>query len=482
VSWSPEDRAELDRREIAPAEAERQLELLRHPPPPALLVRPATVGDGIERLTATRVATLLELGDSARRSGRLTKFVPASGAATRMFRALVAVRERLPGATLEALRARAGSGDADALDTAEFVAALPRLALARPLAARLGLTVAGLIESSRQAPLDSLFDRLLLPDGLDALGLPKALLPFHARGQGTVTAFEEHLDEGLGYVADRAGRARFAFTVPPGARAQFEERLAFWRERQPASPVDVDFSEQSPATDTLALDADGAPARTGDGRLLFRPSGHGALLPNLEATGGDLALVKNIDNILPAARHTEIARARLILVGRLVELELTSPRTRPLRVCGVVANRGEPGGGPFWVSRSVGGSVGGVKGDAEDEPTLQIVESSQLASDDPAQAAIWRASTHFNPVDLAVSLRDSNGQRFPLARWVDPSSSFVTRKSEGGRELTVLERPGLWNGAMAGWKTVFVELPDWTFAPVKSVLDLARPEHAAESP
>jgi hypothetical protein len=491
VSWSATDLTELERRGISPAEASRQLELLRTPPPPARLARAATVGDGIERPSPERAEELIALGEAARRAGRLTKFVPASGAATRMFQSLVAVRERAPRTTADTLEALASGGDLEAAVALRFVDALPRLALARPLASRLGLSPAGLAERARRDELAPILDALLAPDGLDALRLPKALLPFHLRGDLAVTAFEEQLDEGLAYLASDDGRARFAFTVPPGARAIFEAALARWRQNRSGFEVEVAFSEQSPASDTLALDEDGEPARTAGGALLFRPSGHGALLGNLQATGADLALVKNIDNILPAARHGEIARARLLLVGRLVELERSAPRARPLRVCGMVPNAGEPGGGPFWVLHERHDARRGIGREAEQRspeperdsgPTVsrQIVESSQVALDDPAQAAIWRSSTHFNPVDLVCSLRDQRGDPFELSRFVDAGSSFVARKRDGGRELTVLERPGLWNGAMAGWETRFVELPAWTFAPVKSVLDLARPEHGVD--
>jgi len=209
-------------------------------------------------------------------------------------------------------------------------------------------------------------------------------------------------------------------------------------------------------------------ARTVTGELLLRPAGHGALLGNLAATRGDLVLIKNIDNVLPEVEHAEVARWKLALVGLLVEHERRSPaRRRPLRVCGVVPNTGEPGGGPFWVR------------DASGEARLQIVESSQVDHADPAQEAAWKGSSHFNPVDLAVALRAGDGRAFELERFVDPAAALVSRKSDGGRELVVLERPGLWNGAMAGWETLFVEVPGSSFAPVKSVLDLARPEHAA---
>jgi hypothetical protein len=463
------DLAELAAAGIAPDEARRQLAQLAAPPAPVRLIRPCLAGDGVERLDAARQAELFALGDAARRAGRLLKFVPASGAATRMFRALAAVRLHHPAATAARLRAL-GESDADCADAARFVDAAPRLALVDAWAARLGATPAELCRRLAADPLGPLFASLLDADGFDAARLPKALLPFHRAAEGPRTAFVEQLAEGLAYLRDDGGGARFHFTISPGGEARFARELAAMRARLAGdATLVVGFSEQSRATDTLALDEDGRPARGAGDRLLLRPSGHGALLANLEATGGDLVLIKNIDNVLPAVRHAEIARWKTILAGRLVEQASRRARDdRPLRVVGVVPNTGEPGGGPFWVR----GEDGAAR--------PQIVESSQVDLADQGQRAIWRASTHFNPVDLACALRDRDGRPYRLADFVDPATAFVTRKSEGGRALTVLERPGLWNGAMAGWETLLVEVPGATFAPVKSVLDLARPEHAGE--
>ena len=433
------DRVQLEAAGIPLAEAERQLALLAAPPPRRRLARPATPGDGVERIAPGREGELLERAEAARKEGRLSKFVPASGAATRMFRALF----------LE--------------DEAEAtLAALPATAVGREMLRRAGAD-----------GLDSIVDWLETGPGRAFAALPKALLPFHLEDGAPRTAFAEQLAEGDHYLSPLGDAVRFHFTIPEGDRRRFERELEAARGGHLS--FDVRFSEQLPSTHALALDDDGRPARS-DGRLLLRPSGHGALLANLArhaAEGGDVAFVKNIDNILPAARHAEIARWKLLLAGRLLELDAgRADRSRPLRVCGVVANSGEPGGGPFWVERGKGGAP----------PSLQIVESSEVALDDPGQRAIWNASTHFNPVDLVVALRDASGKPHELQRFVDPAAAFVARKSEGGRALRVYERPGLWNGAMAEWETHFVEVPAWTFAPVKTLLDLARPEHRIDPP
>jgi hypothetical protein len=466
---SSADREQLAAEGIRHEEAERQLALLREPPPPARLVRPCTVGDGIERLSPERQEELLRLGATARRAGRLLKFVPASGAATRMFSTLAAVRRRLPTATAAEWRTLAEAGSADALAVARFVDALPRLALGDAWAAHLGVAPEELQKRLAREPLGTWLAALLDDDGFAAATAPKALLPFHRAPEGPRSAFTEQLHEGLTYLVDDELVARFHFTVAPGAEPAFERELAAARERIGALPrLEVGFSAQARSTHTLALDARGEPAREADGRLLLRPAGHGALLGNLEATGGDLVLIKNIDNVLPAPRHAEIGRWKTILVGRLLELVADSARgAAPARVVGVVPAAGEPGGGPFWLAGDDG------------EHSAQIVEGVQVDLGDSSQAAIWNASTHFNPVDLAVALSDAAGVPYRLAELVDPAASLVAQKSEGGRELTVLERPGLWNGGMAGWETVFVEVPSWTFAPVKTVLDLTRDEHLA---
>jgi hypothetical protein len=299
--------------------------------------------------------------------------------------------------------------------------------------------------------------------------LPKALIPFH-RHPVLRSAFEEQLLDGLRYARSQAGVARTHFTVAPEFRADFERLLAEVTPRvatATANPttVAVDFSEQHPSTDTLAATLDGEPFRTADGALLFRPAGHGALLKNLEALDGDVVVIKNIDNVLPFERGDEAGRWKQLLIGYLVRRHAASGDDRPLRVCGVVRNDGEPGGAPFWVIHKDG------------RRSMQIVEASQVNLDDPAQRRIFQSSTHFNPVDIVCALRARDGRPFDLEAFVDPSAVFLSTKSYEGRDLVALERPGLWNGAMAWWNTIFVEVPASTFAPVKTVFDLLRPEH-----
>jgi hypothetical protein len=416
-TFSSEDSARIEAQGLTAPEVERQAALLRDPPPAVTLVRPCTISDGVVRIAQNEHPELLALADEAARAGRLSKFVPASGAASRMF------------AFLEA-------GSPDHEDARRF-------------------------EENRH--------RFAFPaDEAGALAaLPKGLLPFH-RYEGTCrTPFEEHLVEAAATVRDANGICRLHVTVSPDHRAAFAAALEKARPRLEEAAhgrFDVRFSEQSPSTDTVALDESGHLFRDAEGRILFRPGGHGALLKNLQESGGDVVLVKNIDNVVPDHLRAPTILWKRLLSGLLVQIERTGRRDRPLRVAGVVRNEGEPGGGPFWAAGPGGES-------------RQIVESAQVNLADPGQAAIWGGATHFNPVDLACSIRDASGRPFDLSRFVDERAVFVARKTHEGRALLALERPGLWNGAMAHWETVFVEVPRETFAPVKTILDLLRPEH-----
>jgi hypothetical protein len=499
------DRAQLAGRGIPPHEAERQLALLRAPRQPTRVHRPCCPGDGIRRLAEEEQAERLARWEEAAAAGRISKLVPASGAASRMFKPLLGALE--------------GQASAES-DT--FFAQLDRFPFAADLAAALerrGHDLATLRASGRLEDRQAILRALLTPEGLDYLSLPKGLIPFHRTPDGARTPFEEHLVDATFSTRDRDGVCRLHYTVPPGDEQRFRALLAR------AAPAlaerhgvrfEVGFSFQSPATDTLAVDLEGRPFRQEDGTLLLRPGGHGALLGNLEQLGregADLVLIRNIDNVLPQARKARTERWRQLLVGQLAALqsavfrhleglddptpeaieaaaafvttelqaplpasfEEAAPATRarllrerldrPLRVCGVVRNLGEPGGGPFWAEGPDG------------EVTLQIVETAQLDPDDRHQQEQLAAATHFNPTDLVCALRDRHGRPFDLERFVDPSTVFLAEKSHEGRPLRALERPGLWNGAMAGWNTVFVEIADETFAPVKTVLDLLRPEH-----
>ena len=500
VRLGPADLEQLAAVGISRDEAERQLALLTEPPSPPRLERSCRVGDGVTRLEPELQEKLAERGRQAAAAGRVEKFVPASGAASRMFEAL--------------LRDLDSGGPA----LAELSGSLERLPFADDLRAAMAEAGHDLERSVEAGDHATIVRHLLETPGLGYRTLPKGLIRFHGYPEGARTAFDEHLVEAASYTRDRDGLCRLHFTVSADHRQAFESRLERLRaplgERYDAR-FDVGFSIQSPATDTLAIDADGRPFRLDDGRLLLRPGGHGALIANLDRLGADVVLIKNIDNIVPEASHDLIAHWKHLLTGCLASLQerafgilerleadasadraldegveflkgdlgselpadlgarpaaarrayLIERLDRPLRVCGVVRNEGEPGGGPFWVA--------GADGVA----TPQIVERAQIDAGDPSQVAIFESGTHFNPVDLACGVRDRRGRQYDLERFVDPEAVFIAQKSRDGRSLFALERPGLWNGAMARWNTLFVEVPAATFAPVKTVFDLLRPAH-----
>lgn len=506
--FTNDDRRDLAARGIDEREALRHLALMQRPPAFACLVRPCVPGDGIERPDPGALPSLLEAHARAAREGAVSVFVPASGAATRMFKDLLAALGA--GGPLEPGAVRAAAArEPWARAVADFVDALPRFAFHDALAAALAGRGDTLPELRARGPWRRLLETLLEPAGLDYATLPKGLLEFHRGPDGPRTAFAEHLAEAAALARDGGGRCRAHFTVSPEHRARFESLLARIGPAlagRAGVSFEVAFSEQHPDTDTLAGDPGGGPFRDAAGRLLFRPAGHGALLRNLEETGGDLVFVKNVDNVAAEPLRPETLVWSRALVGLAAELRervaglrerladardaeaeehtrafvrerfgrddapagraaLAGWLDRPLRVCGMVRNTGEPGGGPFWVR------------DARGRVTRQIVESAQVDARSAEQAAILARATHFNPVFFACALRDHAGRPHRLADYVDEGSVIVTRKSASGRELLALERPGLWNGAMADWLTVFVEVPLAVFNPVKTVLDLLRPEH-----
>jgi hypothetical protein len=467
--------------------------------------RPCRVDDGVVRLEEADQAAYVARAGAAASVGRVTKLVPASGAASRMFQTLLAAHHR----DLTRLDP-ADPVDADVLRLEAEGRALP---FAAALAER-GIEFGG--PWSGETRVRAL-DLLLNDDALGYAAMPKGLLPFHLYPDGARTPLAEHVIEAVRYARTAAGRCGLHVTISEEHRDRFDA----WLEAEfPKAETDLDtridiaFSSQSPSTDTIALDEDGGPFRRDDGSILFRPGGHGSLVHNLNALDGDIVVVKNIDNVVRERDLPTLVHWKQVLIGCAVEIQAqvhrrlrvleSSPGAddlaelasflettlgergavdelsrgadafvqfarerldRPLRVCGVVPNDGEPGGGPFWV-RSADGRI-----------SRQVVESSQIDVSDAEQRAHLEAATHFNPVDLVCALTDVDGLRYDLTRFVDPDTAFISEKSEGKRSLRALELPGLWNGAMAGWTTLFVEVPSVTFAPVKTVFDLLRPAH-----
>lgn len=517
VTFSEQDRSQIRSHGLDEAQILAQLESFLHPPSPIELVRPCTVGDGIKRLSPSEAREMAKIQVREAGKGRCMKFVPASGSASRMFSGLIALRKE--GITsLEEVQRSARRGDSNALQVLEFLESLERFPFYGELAAVMARAWGDPVTLLGQGRIGEFLEALLGPNGMGYEDLPKALVAFHRYGEEVRTSLEEHLLEAAGYVADARGCCKLHFTVSPvhlerfrgilkQAKSKYQEKLGV--------SFQIQVSVQDPSTDTLALDMENRPFRDKEGRLVFRPGGHGALLRNLQKTQGDIVFIKNIDNVPHGRFLEEIIFWKRVLGGCLLklqeeiyhvtnllehpspdersikmgmelaqeELHLPMPSRkdlgsrveasfrlrqwldRPLRVCGMVENRGEPGGGPFWVKTPTGGSE------------IQIVESVEVDLSDETQKAIWLSSTHFNPVDMVCGLRNAHGRPYELSVFADASRVLITKKSSGGRELKALEHPGLWNGGMARWNTVLVELPLATFQPVKTVNDLLRPGH-----
>lgn len=523
IVFTDKDRQELAVRGITEEQILAQIEIFKGGIPPAKLIKPCTVGDGITVISKAEKNRLIELCQGAAASGRTMKFVPASGAATRMFHLLLAIMHDYPDLKADRLEKMAEEGNKDIQQFLLFFRDLKKFAFYDSLKAFLekrGSDIERLIDSKQYKKILS---ALLDPEGMNYANLAKGLIKFHKYETDLRTPFEEQLIEAAAYTRDEKRIARLHFTVSPPSDSENDEisYIEYVRkryEKQQGIRFEISYSTQKKSTDTIAVDHDNRPLHDADGALHFRPGGHGALLENLNELRGDIIFIKNIDNVVPDRLKPETYRYKMLLGGFLVNLQnemfgylekLTSgevddallaelfqfaekqlsiviPReiengtqkerveflinrfNRPLRVCGMVKNQGEPGGGPFWVELPA------------DTPSLQIVESSQLDKDDPEQLETWNSSTHFNPVDLVCGVRDFRGEPFDLMAFRDPHGGFISRKSKNGKEVKALELPGLWNGSMAFWNTVFVEVPITTFNPVKTVFDLLRDEHQPE--
>ena len=498
-----EDLIQLSERNITEEQVNQQVAQLKRGTAYVKLVRPATIGDGIIRMTDDQVQKMTEAFEEDREYYQCTKFVPASGAASRMFKDLFTFIEN----------------GVETKFTEVFFAHIHYFAFFEDLDGACkklyGEGVDNLVSAGRKVEV---VKALLLEDGLCYGKLPKALLKFHHYEHFNRLALEEHLVEAARYAASADGTARLHFTVSPEHEQLFKDTVKELIDSYQAKygvHYEIGYSCQKPSTDTVAIDADGNLFREKDGKLLFRPGGHGALIENLNDLAGEIVFIKNIDNIVPETRLETTVTYKKALAGMLIRLQqlsfeylemldegglteddldeimtfakdqlhidipdfvkayepmekidfLYDRLNRPMRICGMVKNEGEPGGGPFWVKNN------------DDEVSLQVVESSQIDHGKEDQEAIFKGATHFNPVDLVCGCWNYKGEAFNLTEYVDPSTGFVSSKSKDGRELKALELPGLWNGAMADWITLFVEVPIETFNPVKTVNDLLKVMH-----
>ncbi len=509
--FTDKDREQFAEMGISPEKAAAQIEIFREGIPPVRLSKAAVVGDGIVRLEPSHRETLRKLYQDALPNKEVIKFTPASGAASRMFKALFGFLEAFqPGQDdLASFLDRK-----EHADVKQFHDRLSHFPFYERVLNRMPEQPA-----DPGARLYAFIREMLSEEGLNYGFYPKGMLPFHNYGGELATPFEEHLWEGAAYACCR-GTSRLHFTISEAHRKLFESEFREVRDRVEAASgcrFEVSYSYQKASTDTLAVTPENEPFRDNQGRLLFRPGGHGALIENLDEQDADLLFIKNIDNVAVRPKLGTLSEWKEILGGYLIELQeeafrfarmleegsldhdlllrmrgfletrlnarfpdsfagyslndqvavLRDKLARPIRVCGMVKNEGEPGGGPFWIK------------DASGNDSLQIVESAQVDLQDPAQYAIFGGATHFNPVDLVCGVRDAFGKKFNLLNFVDSRQGFITGKTFEGRPLKALELPGLWNGAMAFWNTVFVEVPVSTFNPVKTVNDLLKPAHQA---
>ncbi len=510
--FTERDLKQLKNRGINSRDAEKQIEYLRKGFPFMKLAKAATINNGIKKLNEAQVKEFTKIYESSPGLKKL-KFVPASGAATRMFKALFEFDElfRQSGFDGKVLTREAYRHVKECFERIHDFAFYPELEKAVEAT---GTTVD---KALKKNDLHIVLSSLLSSEGMNYGNLPKGILTFHRYGIHTRTAVEEHLVEGSGYAVNKGSEVDLHLTVSPEHKAVFEkllDKVIKSYEEKYQVKYNISYSVQKPSTDTLAFNDKNEPFRESDGSLHFRPGGHGALLENLNDVDADVVFIKNIDNVTHDRNKAGTISYKKTLAGILVHYRdkifnylsilengkedsdtlkeiatfisaelgntinpkilnnkdeavklLFNKLNRPLRICGMVKNEGEPGGGPFWTLEPDGSK------------SLQIVESSQVNMHDPEQAAILNSSTHFNPVDLVCGIRDYKGKKFDLMLYRDPDTGFISKKFKNGKPLKALELPGLWNGSMAHWNTIFVEVPVNTFTPVKTVYDLLRPEH-----
>jgi hypothetical protein len=454
--------------------------------------RNVSIGDGIAQFTEQELQKWATSFNLLAQKKEIVKFVPASGAASRMFKDLY-----------EVLQSNTNILNDKAIF---YLEKIKDFAFFNDLKEAIEKKEGAFEEVLKDKQSKMPFQYLLEEPGLNYGNLPKGLLKFHKYADAARTALEEHLVESAKYAQMAEGICRLHFTVSPDHLEKFNELVAQVKakyEKRFGVNYHITYSIQEPSTDTLAAELDNTPFRVQSGNLLFRPGGHGALIANLNQIYADLVFVKNIDNVITEDKLESTIIYKKALAGYLLHLqeksfeyqgflaesgfelqeivtfaknqlmiqfneenptqeEVLRKLHRPMRICGVVKNVGEPGGGPFWITNRNG------------ETSLQIVESSQIDMKNPEQKAFFASASHFNPVDMFCCYKDVNGKYFELNNYVDPYTGFISEKSYEGRALKAMELPGLWNGAMADWITIFVEVPLSTFNPVKTVFDLLK--------
>ncbi len=497
-SFSQEEITQIESRGSTILQVTKQIEVFEQGFQHTALAKAATIGDGIIQLSSHEVDELIEKFDTQKRYHSIVKFVPASGAASRMFKHLF---EYLKNQT-------------ETSDIVAFMKKIHSFGFTDELNKALDGKLEQLLSKKKY---QIILEALLHESKLNFGQLPKGLIPFHVAKNEIRTAFQEHFAEGVKYASNGENNINIHFTITEEHQEKFDyhlkEFITAFEEKSDAK-FEISYSYQKKSTDTIAVDTSNIPVNKTSGEFLFRPGGHGALIQNLNEIDADIIFIKNIDNVLPDNHKTDTIKYKKVLAAKLIDLQahvfhyieklnignellllkevegfineqmsmnlgddfsdeslkekqetLLRILNRPLRVCGMVKNTGETGGGPFWI-KNLDGTT-----------SLQIVEAAQIDLNDNTQEQIMKSSTHFNPVDLVCATKNYQGESFDLTQYIDTNSYFISEKSFQGKTIKVLEHPGLWNGAMADWNTVFVEVPISTFSPVKSVNDLLKEEH-----
>lgn len=514
MNLTKQQKKQLEHKGISEELLIQQLNRFEEGFPVVKLDRPAVINDGIVSLKDLNGPALIEFYDKEVSGLDVVKFVPASGAATRMFKFVHEFLNNFDPQE-DSLNGYININKVPELFT--FFIGMEKLPFYEEVMSRLRDKHEDWMSKPVQSKKILFIKEMLLDHGLNYGSMPKGLVPFHKYKDHTATAFEEHLFEASIYASSN-NAAKLHFTIAPAFKDHFKiefERIKKIVERKTNTKFDISFSYQSSSTDTIAVDKENKAIVLEDGDLFFRPAGHGALLKNLNELDADLIFIKNIDNVTTAAYEKELGDYKKMLAGYLIQVrnktyeyllaidqkELSSelkieienfitvqidavlPKdyhkyayeyqleylfdqlNKPLRVCGMVKNEGEPGGGPFWVQNQKG------------ELSLQIIESAQIDVNNVKQQRIASNATHFNPVDLICSVRNYKGNKFNLMNFCDSDTGFITYKSRNGKKIKAQELPGLWNGGMAYWNTIFVEMPLNTFNPVKTVNDLLKSAH-----
>ena len=514
MNFTQIDTDTLLKKGISQEQVYQQIALFKQGLPYIDLRDPAIIGHGIYAYTKEEEEKFITYFESQKNNLDLLKFVPASGAATRMFKFLFEFIEDYDH-TKESINAYINRKKAQELRL--FFVGLDNFPFYKKVRKRLKKTYGKKDQTNVDLNRIRFVKTMLKEEGLNFGSKPKGLFPFHKYKSHNASAFEEHLFEAALYTKTK-GTARLHFTISKEHYKKFKSQFSKTQkliEQKTDTTFDITYSFQSQATDTIAVTRKNDPFRQETGCLLFRPGGHGSLIQNLNQQEADIIFIKNIDNVVVHTYEKEVAHYKKVLAGKLLTLQqqafsylkqmddheiteseildivhflqnefslklatdfekfsqkyqieyLREQLDKPIRVCGMVKNEGEPGGGPFWVKHESG------------RISLQIVESVQIDPKNPQQQSIVAKATHFNPVDLVCGIKNYKGEKYNLNRFVDPKAAFISHKTVAGKPIKALEHPGLWNGAMAFWNTIFVEVPLITFNPVKTVNDLLKPAH-----